>query len=72
MLKTGRKYNIGYDAIVAGKYQRRKMLLWHHIGVLDNHSWNKKLALYLRLTHKIKTVGDLEDYLEKDSRHWLS
>jgi len=38
MLKISRKYNIGYDAIVAGKDQRRKMLLWHHVGVLDNHS----------------------------------
>jgi len=70
MLKTGRKYNIGYDAIVARKNQRRKMPLWHHIGVLDNHLWNKKLASCLRLTHKIKTVDDLENYLKKDSRHW--
>ena len=38
MLKIGRKYNIGYDTIVAEKDQRRKMPLWHHIGVLDNHS----------------------------------
>jgi len=37
MLKIGRKYNIGYDTIVAGKDQRRKMPLWHHVGVLDNH-----------------------------------
>jgi len=70
MLKIGRKYNIGYDTIVAGKDQRRQMPLWHHVGVLDNHSWNKKLASCLRLTHKIRTVGDLEDYIEKDSRHW--
>jgi len=27
MLKIGRKYNIGYDIIVAGKDQRRKMPL---------------------------------------------
>jgi len=45
MLKIGRKYNIGYDTIVAGKDQRRKMPLWHHVGVLDNHLWNKKLAV---------------------------
>ena len=67
MLKNGRKYNIGYDTIVAGKDQRRKMPLWHHVGVLDNYSWNKKLASCLRLTHKIRTVGDLEDYMAKDS-----
>jgi len=41
-----------------------------HIGVLDNHSWNKKLASCLRQTHKVKTVGDLEDYMKKDSQHW--
>jgi len=70
MLKIGRKYNIGYDAIVARKDQRRKMPLWHHVGVLDNHSWNKKLASCLRLTQKVKTVGNLKDYLKKDSRHW--
>ena len=70
MLKIGRKYNIGYDTIVAGKDQRRKMPLWHHVGVLNNHLWNKKLALCLRLNHKVKTVGDLEDYLKKDSQHW--
>jgi len=67
MLKNGRKYNIGYDTIVAGKDQRRKMPLWHHVGVLDNYSWNKKLASCLRLTHKIRTVSDLEDYMAKDS-----
>jgi len=27
MLKIGKKYNIGYDTIVAGKDQRRKMPL---------------------------------------------
>jgi len=70
MLKVERKYNIGYDVISAGKTQRRKMPIWHHIGVLDNYSWNKTLAIYLRLTHKIKTVGDLEDFIEKESRHW--
>ena len=65
MLKISRKYNIDYDAIVAGKDQRRKIPLWHHVGVLDNHSWNKKLASCLKLTHKVKTVGDLKDYLKK-------
>jgi len=70
MLKISRKYNINYDAIVAGKDQRRKIPLWHHVGVLDNHSWNKKLASCLKLTHKVKTVGDLKDYLKKDSRYW--
>ena len=70
MLKISRKYNINYDAIVAGKDQRRKIPLWHHVGVPDNHSWNKKLASCLKLTHKVKTVGDLKDYLKKDSRYW--
>jgi len=62
MLKISRKYNIGYDTIVAGKDQRRKMPLWHHVGVLDNHLWNKKLTSCLRLNHKVKTVGNLEDW----------
>jgi len=70
MLKISRKYNIGYETIVAGKDQRRKMPLWHHVGVLNNHLWNKKLASCLRLNLKVKTVGDLEDYLKKDSQHW--
>jgi len=39
-------------------------------SVTDNHSWNKKLVSCLRLTHKIKTVGNLKDYLEKNSRYW--
>jgi len=70
MLKVGRKYNVGYDMISAGKTQRRKMPIWHHIGVLDNYSWNKTLAICLRLTHKIKTIGDLEDFIEKGNSHW--
>ena len=70
MLKIGKKYNIGYDTIVAGKDQRRKMPLWHHVEVLDNHLWNKKLASCLRLNHKVKTVSNLENYLKKDSQHW--
>ena len=70
MLKVGRKYNVRYDVISASKTQRRKMPIWHHIGVLDNYSWNKTLAICLRSTHKIKTAGDLEDFIEKGSRHW--
>jgi len=38
MLKVGRKYNVGYDVITTGKNQRRKMPIWHHIGVLNNYS----------------------------------
>jgi len=37
VLKIGKKYNIGYDIIVAGKDQKRKLLLWYHIEVLNNH-----------------------------------
>ena len=37
MLKVGRKYNIGYNTIVAEKDQRQKIPIWHYIGVLDNH-----------------------------------
>jgi len=75
MLKTGRKYNIGYNVIAVGKDQRKKIPLWHHIGVLDNYLWNKKLALCFRSMHKVKTVDNLKDFIEKDSRHchckWL-
>jgi len=65
MLKTDKKYNIGHNAIVTDRDQRRKLSLWYHIGVLDNHFWNKKLTLCLRSTHKINIVRDLENFIKK-------
>lgn len=62
MLRTGRKYNVGYDALVVGEKVQNNLPIWYHLGILDNYSWNKKGALCLREKHHIETVKHLTEF----------
>jgi len=71
MIKVGRKYKVGYDVLEAGPKPRRLLPIWHHIGIEDNYSWNKKLATCLRKEHKIVETGQLEEFTKGNSTHWF-
>ena len=71
IIKVSRKYKVGYDILEAGPKPRRLLPIWHHIGIEDNYSWNKKLATCLRKEHKIVETGQLEEFTKSNSTHWF-
>ena len=71
MIKIGRKYKIEYDVLEAGPRPRQLLPIWHHIGIEDNYSQNKKLAICLREKHKIIETGELNKFIKSNSTHWF-
>ena len=71
MIKVGRKYKVGYNVLEAGPKPRKLLPIWHHIGIEDNYSWNKKLATCLRKEHKIIEIGQLKEFTKSNSTHWF-
>jgi ribonuclease HI/exonuclease III len=63
MLKIARKYNVRVEPQKLAIKVKEEMPIWHHIGVTNNYIWNKKASRCLRTTHKIKTVGDIVNYM---------
>lgn len=59
MLNAGRKNNVGLEALKLTRATKMKILIWHHLAVSDNYTWNKKAARCLRNNHNVRTVGDL-------------
>jgi len=42
------------------------MIIWHHTyGAKNNYNMNKLVSKCLRNTHKIKTVGEMNDYIKR-------
>jgi len=42
------------------------MIIWHHTyGAKNNYNMNKLASKCLRNNHKIKTVGEMNDYIKK-------
>ena len=62
---------MGYDVLEAGPKPRKLLPIWHHIGIEDNYSWNKKLATCLRKEHKIVKIEQLEEFTKGNSTHWF-
>jgi len=71
MIKIRRKYKIGYDVLEAGPKPRQLLPIWHHIGIEDNYSWNKKLTVCLREKHNIIKTGELDKSIKSNSTHWF-
>jgi ribonuclease HI/exonuclease III len=67
MLKIGRKYNIGLDALKLSKETKLELPIWHHLAVTNNHLWNKKGGRQLRQNHNVKTVNDLIEIVKSNS-----
>ena len=71
IIKVGRKYKVGYNVLEAEPKPRKLLPIWHHIGIEDNYSWNKKLATCLRKEHKIIETEQLEEFMKSNSTHWF-
>ena len=41
------------------------MIVWHHVmKPKENYSWNKLVAKCLRETHRVQTVGEVNDFIK--------
>ena len=41
------------------------MIVWHHVmKTKENYSWNKLAAKCLRETHRVQTIGELNDFIK--------
>ena len=41
------------------------MIVWHHVmKPKENYSWNKLAAKCLRETHRVQTIGELNDFIK--------
>jgi hypothetical protein len=66
MLKTGRRYNVSYDALQVALETKIKFPIMNHIAITNLHLFNKKAAKCLKNFHKINTVKDLQNFIETD------
>jgi len=60
MVKSGKKYHVGIDALKLTEAQKQEMPLWLHPGAKKElkKKHNTKTAKCLRNTHNVTTVGD--------------
>src|SRR5882724_1816806 len=66
ILKTAEKYNARVQARKTDTSLKENMIIWHHIyGTRNNYNMNKLASKCLRNKHKIKTVGEMKDYVKK-------
>jgi ribonuclease HI len=65
MLKVGRKYNVAIDGPKMSHGTKIQLPIWHHFAAKDNYTWNKKASKCLSLKHEIKTVKDLQNFIEE-------
>lgn len=69
MIKTARKHNILFHALVLSDDLKRKLPIWFHIG-LENEKgvrWNSEIAVCLLKVHKVVTVGNALDLIDAPS-----
>jgi len=66
MLKVAEKYNTRVLARKTDSALKNDMIIWHHTyGDKNNYVMNKAASKCLRRKHKLKTVGDIDDYVKK-------
>ena len=66
MLKVAEKYNARVQARKTDTHLKGNMIIWNHTyGAKNNYNMNKLACKCLRNNHKIKTVGEMKDYIEK-------
>jgi len=66
MLKAAKKYNTRVQERKTDSHLKGNMIIWHHTyGAKNNYNMNKLASKCLRNNHKIKTVGEMKDYIEK-------
>jgi ribonuclease HI/exonuclease III len=64
IIRTARKYNLGFNAPKVDINTKKDMIIWNHPGVISNYMWNKKSTKCLRNIHHITTVRNLVDFNE--------
>jgi len=66
MLKVAEKYNVRVQARKTDPSLKGNMIIWHHTyGAKNNYNMNKPASKCLRKNHKIRTVGEMNDYVNK-------
>jgi len=66
MLKVAEKYNVRVQARKTDPSLKGNMIIWHHTyGAKNNYNMNKPASKCLRKNHKIRTVGKMNDYVNK-------
>jgi len=71
MLNVAEKYNVSIDPPVISQNIKREMPVWHHNGfkkdciIQNNNQWAK----CQREVHEIRTVGEMEKYVQRIPRH---
>ena len=65
MLKIAEHYNVQISARKTDQKFKENMIVWHHMmKPKENYSWNKLVAKCLRETHRVQTVGELNDFIK--------
>src|SRR5882724_9889379 len=66
MLKVAEKYNVRVQARKTDPSLKGNMIIWHHTyGAKNNYNMNKPVSKCLRKNHKIRKVGEMNNYVNK-------
>ena len=66
MLMAAEKYNASIQARKTDTHLKGNIIIWcNTYGAKNNYSMNKLAYKCLRNNHKIKTVGEMNDYIKK-------
>ena len=67
MLKIAEKYNVKIQARKADTELKENMVAWLNImKPKANYKQNKKASKCLRETHKVKTIREMTEFIEKN------
>ena len=65
MLKIAEHYNIQISTRKTDQKLKENMIVWHQVmKPKENYSWNKLAAKCLRETHRVQTIGELNDFIK--------
>ena len=65
MLKIAEHHNVQISARKTDQKFKENMIVWHHVmKPKENYTWNKLAAKCLRETHRVQTVGELNDFIK--------
>jgi len=66
MLQTAKKFQVIFNPAALNSMLKRRMPIWHHLGIQNKTIRNNgQREVCLRQNHKIKDVGNLQDFVAK-------
>ena len=70
MVKVAKKYNAAFKPLLLNDETKCALPIWHHIGVEKGKGFtnNNKWAKCQRENHKINTVGQMRDFINKEEQ----